>query len=96
MATIQSAPKLVAATKGLTILFSARIEIRAQNFMSMVDEKSTKNDLKKFLVFVIDTQAVGYFDADVNKVNDDIFKELYKTELAIDDVRAGVAARQGA
>merc|ERR1712055_155935 len=89
----------VAAAKGLAILFSARIEIRAQLFFSMVDEdgsgKIDKNEFKKFLVFVNETQALGYSDADVNKLNDDIFKELGKTELTIDDVHSVVAARWG-
>merc|ERR1712110_106461 len=104
----------VAAAKGLAILFSARIEIRAQLFFSMVDEdgsgKIDKKEFKKFLVFVNETQGLGlnyfnskyltlvsgYSDADVNKLNDEVFKELGKTELTIDDVRAVVAARWGA
>ena len=48
------------------------------------------------MIFVNEAQALGYSDAGVNKLNDDISKELSKTELIIDDVRAVVAARWGA
>ena len=39
---------------------------------------------------------LGYKDDEINKLNDEIFKELGKTELTMDDVRAVVAARWGA
>jgi len=38
----------------------------------------------------------GYKDDEINKLNDEIFNELGKTELTMDDVRAVVAARWGA
>merc|ERR1711970_1653740 len=81
-------------------LYSARIEIRAQLFFSLTDEngdgKIQKGEMKKFLVFINETQCLGYKDDEVNKLNDEIFKELGKTELTMEDVRAVVAARWGA
>merc|ERR1712168_1583484 len=53
----------VAAAKGLAVLFSARIEIRAQLFFSLTDEngdgKIQKDEMKKFLVFINETQCLG-------------------------------------
>jgi len=90
----------IAAAKGLAVLFSARIEIRAQLFFSMTDEdgdgKVNKSEMKKFLVFINETQCLGLKDAEIDQVNTEIFTELGKTELTIDDVRAVVAARWGA
>merc|ERR1711955_160750 len=90
----------IAAAKGLAVLFSARIEIRAQLFFSLTDEngdgKVNKAEMKKFLVFINETQSLGLKNGEVNKLNDEIFKELGKTELTMDDVRAVVAARWGA
>ena len=115
----------IAAAKGLAVLFSARIEIRAQLFFSLTDEngdgKIQPAEMKKFLVFINETQVLGiafifvalynkafivrihsskyisgYKDDEINKLNDEIFKELGKTELTMDDVRAVVAARWGA
>merc|ERR1711868_86264 len=89
-----------AAAEGLAILFSARIEIRAQLFFSMTDEdgdgKVNKAEMKKFLVFINETQVLGLSDAEVDQVNNEIFTELGKNELTLDDVRAVVAARWGA
>lgn len=84
----------------MAVLFSARIEIRAQLFFSMTDEdgdgKVNKSEMKKFLVFINETQCLGLKDAEIDQVNTEIFTELGKTELTIDDVRAVVAARWGA
>ena len=67
---------------------------------SLVDEdqsgKITKGEFKKFLAFVNETQALGLADAEINSLNDEIFTELGKSELTIDDVVAVVAARFGA
>ena len=67
---------------------------------SLVDEdqsgKINKAEFKKFLAFVNETQALGLGDAELNSLNDEIFKELGKTELTFDDVLAVVAARWGA
>ena len=66
----------------------------------MVDEdqsgKINKAEFKKFLAFVNETQALGLADAEINSLNDEIFIELGKSELTIDDVVAVVAARFGA
>merc|ERR1711971_555905 len=90
----------ISAAKGLAVLFSARIEIRAQLFFSMTDEdgdgKVNKSEMKKFLVFINETQVLGLTDGEIDQVNDEIFTEIGKTELTIDDVRAVVAARWGA
>ena len=43
-----------------------------------------------------ETQALGLGDAEINSLNDEIFTELGKTELTMDDVVAVVAARWGA
>merc|ERR1712086_363174 len=87
-------------SKGEAVLFSARIEVRAQLFFSMTDEdgdgKVNKSEMKKFLVFINETQCLGLSDAEIDQVNTEIFTELGKTELTIDDVRAVVAARWGA
>ena len=84
----------------MAVLFSARIEVRAQLFFSMTDEdgdgKVNKSEMKKFLVFINETQCLGLSDAEIDQVNTEIFTELGKTELTIDDVRAVVAARWGA
>ena len=68
--------------------------------ISLVDEdqsgKINKAEFKKFLAFVNETQALGLGDAELNSLNDEIFKELGKTELTFDDVLAVVAARWGA
>jgi len=68
--------------------------------LSLVDEdqsgKINKAEFKKFLAFVNETQALGLGDAEINSLNDEIFKELGKTELTFDDVLAVVAARWGA
>ena len=67
---------------------------------SLVDEdqsgKITKPEFKKFLAFVNETQALGLADGEINSLNDEIFTELGKSELTIDDVVAVVAARFGA
>ena len=67
---------------------------------SLVDEdqsgKITKGEFKKFLAFVNETQALELADAEINSLNDEIFTELGKSELTIDDVVAVVAARFGA
>jgi len=90
----------IAAAKGVAILFAANIKIRAELFFSLVDEdqsgKINKAEFKKFLAFVNETQALGLGDAELNSLNDEIFKELGKTELTFDDVLAVVAARWGA
>jgi len=53
----------IAAAKGLAVLFSARIEIRAQLFFSLTDEngdgKIQPAEMKKFLVFINETQVLG-------------------------------------
>ena len=53
----------IAAAKGLAVLFSARIEIRAQLFFSLTDEngdgKIQPDEMKKFLVFINETQVLG-------------------------------------
>merc|ERR1712212_1474918 len=71
----------IGAAKGVAILFAAKIN---------------KAEFKKFLAFVNETQALGLGDAELNSLNDEIFKELGKTELTFDDVLAVVAARWGA
>jgi len=90
----------IGAATGVAILFAANIEIRAQLFFSLVDEdqsgKITKGEFKKFLAFVNETQALGLADAEINSLNDEIFTELGKSELTIEDVLAVVAARWGA
>ena len=60
------------------------------------DGKVNKSEMKKFLVFINETQCLGLKDAEIDQVNTEIFTELGKTELTIDDVRAVVAARWGA
>merc|ERR1719370_940592 len=90
----------VAAARGLAVLFCARIEIRAQLFFSIVDEsgdgKINKAEMKKFLVFINETQGLGLPDKEVDALNDEIFSTIGKTELTLDDVRDVVAARWGA
>merc|ERR1711868_155557 len=58
--------------------------------------KVNKAEMKKFLVFINETQVLGLSDAEVDQVNNEIFTELGKNELTLDDVRAVVAARWGA
>ena len=60
------------------------------------DGKVNKSEMKKFLVFINETQVLGLKDAEIDQVNNEIFTELGKTELTLDDVRAVVAARWGA
>ena len=60
------------------------------------DGKVNKAEMKKFLVFINETQVLGLKDAEIDQVNNEIFTELGKTELTLDDVRAVVAARWGA
>ena len=60
------------------------------------DGKVNKSEMKKFLVFINETQVLGLKDGEIDQVNDEIFTEIGKTELTIDDVRAVVAARWGA
>merc|ERR1712014_548626 len=57
------------------------------------DGKINKAEMKKFLVFVNETQALGLPDKEVDALNDEIFSTLGKTELTLDDVRDVVAAR---
>merc|ERR1712221_23161 len=89
----------IGAATGLAVLFCARIEVRAQLFFSLVDEagdgKISKAEMKKFLVFINETQALGLADGEINGLNDEIFSTLGKTELTLDDVRDVAAARWG-
>merc|ERR1712147_468006 len=78
----------IAAAKGLAVFFSTTDEDG--------DGKVNKSEMKKFLVFINETQCLGLKDAEIDQVNTEIFTELGKTELTIDDVRAVVAARWGA
>lgn len=60
------------------------------------DGKITKAEMKKFLTFVNETQGLGLPAAEVDALNDEIFTELGKTELTLEDVRDVAAARWGA
>ena len=52
--------------------------------------------MKKFLVFINETQGLGLPDKEIDALNDEIFTTIGKTELTLDDVRDVVAARWGA
>merc|ERR1712062_434933 len=58
--------------------------------------KINKKEFMKFVAFVNETAQLGLAEAEMKGLTDEVFAELGKDELTIEDVTAVVAARWGA